>query len=193
MIDSDDDNGMGERGSMSERVIEMHSSRITIDAVGSPGQRLFLLQASDGSRVVTLKIEKQQAEILAEGIDQFLEELSQEFPSMLLSPSETHEPDVSLHEPVEVLFTIGQMGLGYDEAEESLVLVARELVPEDEADEATVARFWISPDQMRALGQHVRQVAAQGRPICPICQNPIDPAGHFCPKSNGRELKQTVG
>jgi hypothetical protein len=31
------------------------------------------------------------------------------------------------------------------------------------------------------------QVAAQGRPICGNCGEPIDPAGHFCPRSNGHK------
>ncbi len=66
---------------MAGRVIEMHPvSRITIDAVGPPGQRVFLLQASQGIETVTLKLEKEQARVLAQGIDQVLDELSERFP-----------------------------------------------------------------------------------------------------------------
>ena len=53
---------------MAGRIIEMHPvSRITIDAVGPPGQRVFLLQASQGIETVTLKLEKEQARVLAQG------------------------------------------------------------------------------------------------------------------------------
>jgi uncharacterized repeat protein (TIGR03847 family) len=48
-----------------------------------------------------------------------------------------------------------------------------------------VVRFWATRDQMAAMGLHVRQVAGQGRPICPLCGQPMDPEGHFCPRQNG--------
>ena len=38
-------------------------SRITIDAVGPPGERTFLLQASRGTSSVTLKLEKDFCEV----------------------------------------------------------------------------------------------------------------------------------
>jgi predicted amidophosphoribosyltransferase len=30
-------------------------------------------------------------------------------------------------------------------------------------------------------------VVNRGRPICPQCGEPMDPAGHFCPKKNGNK------
>jgi len=29
------------------------------------------------------------------------------------------------------------------------------------------------------------EVVAQGRPVCPLCGQPMDPDGHFCPRANG--------
>lgn len=175
---------------MTERVYDMHPSRITIDAIGEPGRRLFLLQASEGSQQITLKIEKQQAEALAAGIEQFLEELARRFPSQVSPTQEPLLSDLLLREPLDVLFAIGQIGLGYDESEDALVLIVQELLASDESREARVARFWTTRAQMRALSQHVKEVAARGRPICTLCGEPIDPDGHFCPKSNGRERVQ---
>jgi uncharacterized repeat protein (TIGR03847 family) len=38
---------------------------------------------------------------------------------------------------------------------------------------------------MRALADYAMRVVEGGRPICGNCGRPIDPEGHFCPKSNG--------
>ena len=173
---------------MAGKMIEMHPvSRITIDAIGPPGQRVFFLQASQGIETVTLKIEKEQAHVLAQGIDQVLAELAKQFPREISKVEEPLSSELMLRDPLEPLFAIGQIGLGYDESEDVLVLVVQELTVEEEADNAAVARFWATRGQRQALSRHVQERVAQGRPICPLCNRPIDPDGHFCPKSNGRE------
>jgi len=173
---------------MAGDVIDMHPvSRITIDAIGVPGQRVFLLQASQGTRTVTLKIEKEQAQILAHSIDQLLNELGERFPRSISKMEEPLASELMLREPIEPLFPVGQIGLGYDEAEDVLVLIMQELTSEEEASQARMARFWASRGQMRAISRHALDVVAMGRPVCPLCNRPIDPDGHFCPKSNGHE------
>lgn len=176
---------------MAGNVIEMHPvSRITLDAVGPPGQRVFVLQASQGTEIITLKIEKEQAQVLAQGIDQLMEEVAERFPREISKMEEPLSSELMLHEPIEPLFAIGQMGLGYDESEDALVLVVQELTPKEEASNARIARFWTTRGQMQALSHHIQEVADRGRPTCPLCHRPIDPDGHFCPKSNGHERAQ---
>ncbi|UCC86047.1 MAG: DUF3090 domain-containing protein [Anaerolineales bacterium] len=173
---------------MTGEVLEMHPvTRITIDAIGPPGQRVFLLQASQQAETITLKIEKEQAQVLAHSIEQLLEELAERFPRPISKMEEPLASELMLREPIEPLFAVGQMGLGYDESEDALVLVAQELTLEEEAATARVARFWATRGQMQAISRHTLEVVAMGRPICPLCSRPIDPEGHFCPKSNGRE------
>ena len=55
-------------------------SRITIDASGPPGQRTFLLQASQDRSMVTLKLEKEQAKVLASAILELLDDLAEKYP-----------------------------------------------------------------------------------------------------------------
>ncbi len=173
---------------MAEDVFEMHPvSRITIEAIGPPGQRIFLLQASQGTETITLKIEKEQAQVLAHSIEQLLNELAERFPRPIPKMEEPLASELMLREPIEPLFAVGQMGLGYDESEDSLVLVVQELTSEEEAHTARIARFWATRGQMQAISRHALEVVAMGRPICPLCSRPIDPEGHFCPKSNGHE------
>jgi uncharacterized repeat protein (TIGR03847 family) len=162
-------------------------SRITVDAIGPPGQRVFVLQASQGTETITLKIEKEQAQVLAHSLDQLLEEVGERFPREISKMEEPLASEMMLHEPLEPAFVVGQMGLGYDESEDALVLVMQELTPEEESQDAAIARVWATRGQMQALSRHIKDVAARGRPSCPLCGRPIDPDGHFCPKSNGHD------
>jgi uncharacterized repeat protein (TIGR03847 family) len=164
-------------------------SRITIGAVGAPGQRVFLLQASQSSSNITLKLEKEQARILAASTSELLEELDEKYPRSYSKFDEPLTSDLMLQEPVEPEFVIGQIGLGYDQEQDLVVLVAQEIQIEDSQEVATV-RFWATRSQMRALSEHTLEVVNQGRPICPLCDAPINPDGHFCPKSNGYERVQ---
>ena len=162
-------------------------SRITIGAVGSPGKRVFLLQASQDSAItVTLKIEKEQARILASSTIELLEELDQKYPVVYSRLDEPLSADLMLQEPMEPEFVVGQIGLGYDQEEDMIVLVAQEIQLE-EFNEPATARFWASRTQMKALSTHTLDVVEQGRPMCPLCDAPMDPNGHFCPKTNGYE------
>ena len=173
---------------MAGEVFEMHPvSRMTIEAVGPPGQRVFLLQASQGTEMITLKIEKEQAQVLAHSIEQLLDELAERFPRPISKMEEPLASELMLREPIEPLFAVGQMGLGYDESDDALVLVAQELTLEEEAHTARTVRFWATRGQMQAVSRHALEVVSMGRPTCPLCSRPIDPDGHFCPKSNGRE------
>jgi uncharacterized repeat protein (TIGR03847 family) len=85
-------------------------------------------------------------------------------------------------------FVVGQIGLGYDQEQDAIVLVVQEIQLENE--EPSTARFWATRTQMKALSNHTIEVVDQGRPLCPLCEQPIDPDGHFCPKSNGHETAQ---
>ena len=162
-------------------------SRITIGAVGSPGKRVFLLQASQDSAItVTLKIEKEQARILASSTIELLEELDQKYPVVYSRLDEPLSSDLMLHEPMEPEFVVGQIGLGYDQEQDMIVLVVQEIQLE-EFDEPATARFWASRAQMKALSEHTMDIVEQGRPVCPLCDAPMNPDGHFCPKTNGYE------
>lgn len=172
---------------MVDRSFDLHSTRITVEALGAPGERVFLLQASQSDATITLKIEKQQAAVLAVSIDRMLEELAQQYPRDITRSEEPLGSDLLLREPVDVLFAVGQMGMGYDQSEDALVLVLQELTAEEDRDEARVARIWATRGQMKALSRRIQEIVAQGRPICALCGEPIDADGHFCPKSNGRE------
>jgi uncharacterized repeat protein (TIGR03847 family) len=169
--------------------IELHTvNRITINTIGQPGQRVFLLQASDAIDSVTLKIEKQQARALAQTAQELIDNLNNEYPQEDGSLDKPNQADLMLHSPMEPLFQVGQIGLGYDRDRDLVVLATQELLL-DESEEASTARFWVSRSQLAALCQQALNVVEKGRPICPLCNQPMEPGSdicpNFCPKQNG--------
>jgi hypothetical protein len=137
--------------------------RITTGAVGQPGQRTFYLQARRGSEIISLVVEKEQVSALAEAVEQLLENLTERNPLLSTSEDLLTFNNMTLEEPLEETFRVGQLGLGYDES--------RDLT--------------MSREQARALAREGAEVVTKGRQRCPQCTEPMDPSGHFCIKKNG--------
>lgn len=167
------------------RHIELNPvSHMTVNTIGPPGERTFYLQGSKGPDTVSLIIEKQQAAMLASSFETLLSELAKKRPPETREAQEQVWTDLRLRQPVEALFRVGRMEMGYSEALERIVLVAYELADEEVEDPNAVS-FWISRSHVEALIPHIEEVVQAGRPICGNCGQPIDPDGHFCPKRNG--------
>jgi uncharacterized repeat protein (TIGR03847 family) len=165
---------------------------ITTDAIGQPGKRVFYIHAWQGQRTVTLILEKLQILSLAEGVEQFLSEVREKYPDLDEPSADYTEEKMRIQPPVDPLFRIGELGLGYDANADLVVLVAREMTaeeaePDQEAEPASVVRLWCTRSQIRALARWGVEVASRGRPLCPQCGEPMEPEGHFCPKKNGHK------
>jgi uncharacterized repeat protein (TIGR03847 family) len=159
------------------------TNHLTVGTIGPPGQRTFFLQGSRGAQTISLVIEKEQAALLAGSLESFLEELDRNHP---LGARDAVDPvwmDMRLREPVEELFRVGNMGLGYSENDDLVVLIAYEMV--EEGEDPNVVSFWATRAQIQSLVKHIVDVVRQGRPICGNCGRPIDAEGHFCPQRNG--------
>lgn len=167
---------------------------ITTDAIGQPGKRVFYIHAWQNQRTVTLIAEKIQILSLAEGVEQFLSEIREKYPDLDEPSADYTQEKMHIHPPVDPLFRIGELGLGYDAETDLVVLVAREITPEEiendeetEPEPASVVRLWCTRAQIRALARWGVEVARRGRPICPQCGEPMEPEGHLCPKKNGHK------
>lgn len=152
----------------------------TTGTVGRPGARTFFLQASDGERTVTLQLEKQQVDALAD----YLERVATRFD--LTSSVPVPMPD--LDTPLEAEWVVGSIMVAVDAEERRIIVIAEELVFADEEDPdavvASQARFSLTSDQAAGFVIGAREVVSGGRPICRLCGRPIDPSGHFCPRMN---------
>lgn len=159
-------------------------SFITVGALGPAGQRTFFLQGVQKRVVVSLVIEKEHAIALAVNLNQLVQDLAQHDPGH----GENLDPapgSMALVEPTQTAFRVDSIGIGVDAERHVIVLVANEMVAEGDEGEARRARFVASYGQILALARQAAEVVQQGRPVCPLCGQSIDPDGHFCPPRNG--------
>src|SRR6185436_14532677 len=136
--------------------------RFVAGTVGPPGQRTFFLQARTGARVTSVALEKQQVSVLAERIDELLDELLRTTEGESTIPA---MPPVSLEDNGPL--------------EQPIV----EEIGEPEPDEILVVR--LPAGLARAFSKRAAAVVAAGREPCPFCGGPMDPTGHLCPRANG--------
>ena len=148
---------------------------LTVGTLGPRGQRVFYLQCLAEGELVSLKLEKRQAAALAEYLERVLRELPE---------GDAGKPpaDLDMREPVIEAWTIGALGIAYDDRGDRVILVAEELVDDDDADtEGASARFSLTRPQVTALVARTRTVVAAGRPPCPYCLRPLEPSnGDWC-------------
>jgi uncharacterized repeat protein (TIGR03847 family) len=151
----------------------------TAGALGDPGQRVFFLQIREGDTVVSLKCEKQQVGALVEYLSGVLADLPP-------AGDVLTDIDMTHAEPVVAEWIAGTMGVAYDESTDRVVLVVEQLTDPEEVDpEPARLRVQLERPQVAAFVEHARALVEAGRPPCPLCGQPLDPAGHVCPRTNG--------
>jgi uncharacterized repeat protein (TIGR03847 family) len=174
--------------------------RFVAGTVGPPGQRTFFLQARAGARVTSVALEKQQVSVLAERIDELLDEVLRAgegegtVPAVAPVALEDTEP---LEQPIVEEFRAGTMTLSWDAVDERVVVevfpfseaaVAAPDQPEEEIDEPEPEELLLirlPAGAARAFSKRAQSVVSAGRQPCPFCGGPMDPSGHLCPRANG--------
>jgi uncharacterized repeat protein (TIGR03847 family) len=189
--------------------------RFVVGTVGEPGQRTFFIQARAGTRMVSVALEKQQVAALAERVDELLDQVLDDGSSAELVPAVApHDLDdqAPLEQPIEEEFRAGTMTLSWDPGIDRVVIevfpisdevvvapegddeLAGELTgeafvePEPEPEEVLLVR--ITPGTARAFALRAGRVVEAGRPSCPFCGGPVDPAGHLCVRANGHRRRE---
>ncbi len=170
-----------------------HPQRFVVGTVGEPGDRTFFLQVSDGATPVSLLCEKEQASVLAEKIIELLDQMGRMGIEVPGDADEALIDTEPLDQPIEAEFRVGSMGIGWDRADETVIIEAHgetddEEVPDigdDEAAGPDTLRVRLTPVDALAFAIRASRVVAAGRPQCPFCHLPIDPDGHICPRANG--------
>jgi uncharacterized repeat protein (TIGR03847 family) len=154
----------------------------TTGAIGEPGHRTFFLQARAGRQRVTIRCEKQQVAAIVEYLRRVLSDL----------PPADERPvpaAMELAAPADEVFVLGPIGLGYDRANDRVLVQLEELIvgdddAEPDTDDRGHLRVFVSRGQAAAFCDHADRVVAAGRPPCSWCGQPIDPDGHPCPRMN---------
>ena len=168
--------------------------RFLAGTVGQPGEREFFLQVVDGRRVLSVSCEKQQVAVLADRLGSLITEVARRFGAEADAPGSIPVGELSLSTPVEAEFRVGTMGLAWDGEGSQVIVellalseeeVGEEIVLEDREDGPDALRVFLSLGEARDFAKHAELVVAAGRPPCPLCNNPLDPEGHICPRLNG--------
>lgn len=167
--------------------------RVVVGTIGLPGARTFYLQVRAGTQVVSIALEKQQSALLAEKIDEILDELftleGNPFSVPTGTPIELVDNDQL--DIVQEQFRAGAMGLGWDPTTAQVVIEAHPLAEvddgdngerlhEDSPDESEMLRVRMPVGSARAFARRAREIVGAGRPMCPLCGYPIDADGHTC-------------
>lgn len=175
--------------------------RFVAGTVGDPGQRTFFLQARQAGRLTSVAVEKVQVAVLAERVDELLDEVLRrsggEATVPAVAPTDTAD-EGPLDEPVQPVFRVGAMALAWDPDEQRVVIEAQAADPDADDEQETTTlleedldegppllRVRLTGAMARAFVQRAQTVVSAGRPSCPFCGLPIDPSGHLCPRMNG--------
>lgn len=155
-------------------------------AVGDPGEREFYLQARKEAAQLTVLVEKEQVALLATEATAFLDQIDADYPDA--EPPSAGLEDAELCEPTVPLFRARAIGIGFDPERRMVLLELREHGEGEERDEETeegwVARIYATRAQVRAMLSRGAAAVTAGRPLCSLCDQPMDPDGHRCPRWN---------
>ncbi len=165
-------------------------SSITPEALGEPGKRTFRLLVEDAAGSAMLWMEKEQLFQLAMAITRLQAILpsSGDEPSAP-SPSTGEGWGEGEGEPPHFEFTVGKMVLGHEGTSDRFVIDAYDAGEEETEDDAPTIRLWGVRGQLRTFAAEALKVCAAGRPICPLCSEPMDSTGHKCARVNGHDIQ----
>ena len=167
--------------------------RVVVGTIGLPGARTFYLQVRAGKQIVSIALEKQQSALLAEKIDEILDQLITVEGNPFSVPTGTPVElvDNDRLEAVQEQFRAGAMSLGWDPTTAQVVIEAYpttdvddgdndETLDEEGADEAEMLLVRMPVGTARAFAKRTREIVGAGRPACPLCGYPMDADGHTC-------------
>ncbi len=167
--------------------------RVVVGTIGLPGARTFYLQVRAGTQIVSIALEKQQSALLADKIDEILDQLitveGNPFSIPTSTPIELVDNDQL--EAVQEQFRTGAMSLGWDPTTAQVVMEAYPITDVDavDNDESLDEGGANAPEMLlvrmpvgtaRAFAKRTREIVGAGRPTCPLCGYPIDADGHIC-------------
>jgi uncharacterized repeat protein (TIGR03847 family) len=181
-----------------DNVIELDSvDTLGAGAIGDPGERVFYIQADKADARLTVVVEKEQVALLAAEAVAFLDRIGLEYPEEPGESSTLHPSAAQVTEPAVPLFRARMIGLGFEPDRRLVLLELRERAEDDDADEdddsliedalpddGYVARIFATRAQVRAMAARGAEAVTGGRPLCQLCNFPMDPAGHICPRWN---------
>ena len=150
--------------------------RFVAGTVGQPGERTFYLQATFGSRVTSVVLEKGQVSQLAERLDELLDEVARRTGTTSASAAEIDDGPLDL--PLTEDFRVGAIALAWDHDGERVIIEAQEeseeplepLADDVPDDGPAILRVRITAEAARAFFQRGHKARPAKTP--PVRQGP---------------------
>jgi uncharacterized repeat protein (TIGR03847 family) len=169
------------------------------EAIGGPGQRRFRLYALAGTRSAIMWMEKEQLNTLSLALDRVMAQITEgnvlrtvaqagSKPTIQGMPA--NFPDRPTFE-----FQVGQIRIGYDQGRALLALIASpiEILLERDQEPRAIIRedesisILFTIQQAQVLTSAISVLVVSGRPVCPLCNAPLDGGPHACVRQNGHK------
>ena len=153
---------------------------IEAESFGEPGKRTFriVVSASNGSAIMWL--EKEQLLQLALAIQELLQTLPNNTDN-----SDIYKPSNDKEFVNHIEFHIGKLVLAHEGDNRRFIIDAYDL---DKDTELPVVRIWGEKGELTNFADNAIKICSAGRPVCPLCNVPMESSGHVCPKVNGHNL-----
>lgn len=160
---------------------------LILSAIGKPGERTFFLRGGNKELTITLRIEKFQVQMLAAAAAHFLADLKTRFPD-LDEPAGTYdERRMILEAPIDPLFQVAEMSMGYDIENDLVVLIFESPKVEDAEEALRVVRFWCKRTEVAGLAAWANELVSRGRPSLDDSGSAQPPDGGSLPRNNGHK------
>lgn len=176
-------------------------ARCITGTIGQPGERTFYVQAIDGPREVAVRIEKGQADVMAQRLGDICREVSARY-NQSIDRSALIDSD-PLQMPLSEEFIVGAIAIAYEATRQRVVMELlahtaesfdESIVLSDAEDGPDSVRVFFTVQQAYLFAKRTAHVVAAGRPPCPMCKLPLETEGHLCVRLNGyRQRPFTVG
>lgn len=160
---------------MENEELDLGIAAVRAESFGEPGSRTFRLLTENSSGKISLWLEKEQLVVLGSAV----EELLQRVPP----PHGTAPRGAARGSFVgELDLEVGALAIGYDGELAGFTLEASQFASPFGLKSVKLVT---SRSDFSALAHQISEIAAAGRPRCPLCGRPMGASGHFCPPSNG--------
>tara|TARA_Y100001970_G_scaffold159700_1_gene195376 strand:+ start:17956 stop:18471 length:516 start_codon:yes stop_codon:yes gene_type:complete len=150
------------------------------ETFGEPGQRTFRINVVSESSDAKLWLEKQQLAELCITIMQTDEYTKNKD---LKGPSNIPE-NIKQSQLTYLDFKVFKLAFGYNDQSGLFIVEAYEL-----DNESPTVRIWIPRKTAIEFANKGLEIVSAGRPLCDLCENPMNPEGHACERKNGHSKK----
>lgn len=147
------------------------------ETFGEPGMRTFRINVDSASSSAAIWLEKEQLAELSVAMLQLAKETPENNEGVITPPTELEAIGLT-----KLDFKAIRLAFGHNPETNMFIIDAHD--PEDDSGEPTI-RLWLTRSMINKFAKVGLEIVASGRPICPLCEKPINADGHYCFRRNG--------